>query len=350
MVKEPLRTSFTAISIGQNSMLRFFGAAVIYICFCIYLYHPYFSRFERAEFLFGLNSLLGALGCYVLSKRWVKSFSASVLGAAIYGFGPYFLGLALYHSAVGFVAAMVPWLLLPAVYGPRGKLKWIRGPLSLSAFLVIFLSIKGFEYLHLFALPVQLRLEAKDMAGLFVPLLSAGKVSCMIGFYHVAIVPLIIGGAMFIAARRLGAIIIFFISIVLACCGSITGVSAIIWLAIPFVLFSVIISEGIQGLILAGAGDRKWILGAGIAAAIVCVVTLFLATEYFQSFLGLGDGQGRIFVQTAKMYLLGVLTAGVIYFFARANMRFLWIRILIVCAAIGLDIFLSAGFVVDKIF
>ena len=79
-------------------------------------------------------------------------------------------------------------------------------------------------------------------------------------------------------------------------------------------------------------------------------IILLLATKYFQVFAGLGDGYAELFVETAKMYILGGICIGIIFFMARAKLRSRGLRWFIVCSAVGLDIFLGARFIVDKIF
>ena len=94
---------------------RFVMAATIYAGFAVYLYQPYFKRFGALQYLVVVNSCLAACGCYVLSRRWVESFAGSLFAGAIYGFGPFTLGMAKFHPAAGLLVAIIPLLFWPAV-------------------------------------------------------------------------------------------------------------------------------------------------------------------------------------------------------------------------------------------
>jgi hypothetical protein len=47
---------------------------------------------------------------------------------------------------------------------------------------------------------------------------------------------------------------------------------------------------------------------------------------------------------------VGAGATGLIYLFTRQNLRLHWLRWAILCAALGLDIFLGATYVADKVF
>jgi len=79
------------------------------------------------------------------------------------------------------------------------------------------------------------------------------------------------------------------------------------------------------------------------------LVTLLLATKYFQTFLFLGAGYARLFAETGKLYVMGAVVIGTIFFMARAKLRVWWLRWVILCLAMGVDIFLGARFIVDSI-
>ena len=100
-------------------------AVVIYLGFAVYLYQPHFKNFNKLQYLLVLNACLASLGCFVLSRRWVSSFAGSFFAGALYGFGPFALGLANFHPTAGLLAAIVPWLFCPAVFGPKAEWQWI---------------------------------------------------------------------------------------------------------------------------------------------------------------------------------------------------------------------------------
>jgi hypothetical protein len=92
-------------------------AAAVYAAFAIYLYQPHLKSFDRFHYLTFFNVWLASMGCFVLSRRWVSAFTGSIIAGAIYGFGPFVLGLGKFHPTAGLVAAAIPWLFCPNTDG-----------------------------------------------------------------------------------------------------------------------------------------------------------------------------------------------------------------------------------------
>jgi hypothetical protein len=332
-----------------SRLRRFILAAIIYGSFAIYLYSPYLEKFRLPQCLLIVNVCLASLGCFVLSRRWVSSFAGSFFAGAIYGFGPYVLGLAKFHPTAGFLAAVIPWFFCPAAFIGKNRWRWAALPLSALPFLAILLFFRVSAHYGLFAVPIQTRLRLADLLGLFAPLVAANRNLVPLGFCHVPVAPLLMGFAMLLAARRIGIIAIFCLGTVPAFCSSFFGVSPIVWLSIPAVCCSVLVGAGVQGLASAGFADRKWVLLISIILGTFAIAALFLATKYFQIFLGLAAEYARLFTQTGKMYILGAVAVGIIFFIIRAKLRVTVIRLIILSAAMAIDIFFSARFIVDKI-
>jgi hypothetical protein len=352
---------------------RFAVAAAVYTAFAVYLYRPYFKGFDtlRLQDLFVANICLASLGTYVISRRWVAGFAESFFAGAIYGFGPFALGLAKFHPSAGFLFAAIPWLFCPAVFGPDGRWKPLRVPLSLLPFLTIALFFLLSARFGLYPIPIKLKLHGADLAGLLAPLVAAKRNMTLVGFYHIPVASLIMGFSMLLvpleglsrggilqrgrflrglAVRRFGIVAIFAVATILAFCESFFDISPVIWLAVSVLCCSVLIGAGMQGFVCAGFADRKWILFTAIFMGILAIATLLLATKYFQVFAGLGSGYARLLTETAKMYILGAITIAVFFFTARAKFRTHLLRHSLLCATMGLDIFLGARFVVDMIF
>jgi len=329
----------------------FVAAAVAYVAFAAYLYRYYFKGFDtpRLQDLFVVNTCLASLGCYVLSRRWVAGFAESFLAGALYGFGPFALGLAKFHPMAGLLAAAVPWLFCPAAFGPRAGWRWLRVPFSVLPFLAIVLFFQVAAHFRLYPIPIQLKLHAADVAGLFAPLMAAERRMTLLGFYHIPLTGLIVGFAMLIAARRRKIMIILAVATILAFCNSLFAISPIIWLAISMLCGSVMIGAGMQGIVCAGVADRKWILTASAVMGTLAIATLLPAVKCFQTFASLGSAAGSLLVETAEMYILGAVTMAVLFFVVRANLRMHVLRRILLCAAMGLDIFFSATVVIDKI-
>jgi hypothetical protein len=325
-------------------------AAVVYIGFAVYLYQPYFKNFNGLQYLIVVNVCLASMGCFALSRRWVSGFGGSFFAGAIYGFGPFALGLAGYHPTAGFLAATMPWLFCPAAFGPEARWRWLRVPLSALPALMIILFFQASSHYRLFAVPMQNRLHLADLLGLVAPLVAAQQGVTLVGFYHVPIAAIVMGFSMLFAARRLSVLIIFCLGIVLASCQSLLGVSPIIWLSFPVLCCSIIIGAGLQGLCSAGFADRRWVLMAAVIMVVLSLTTLLLATRYYNIFAGFGSKYARLLVETAKMYILGAIAVAILYFMARAKLRVHWLRWVVLGLATAVDIFFSARLIVDKIF
>ena len=279
----------------------------------------------------------------------MASFWGSFFAGAVYGFGPFALWLSGYHPTAGFLAASVPWLFCPAAYGGRDKW-WISIPFSTLPFLATILFFQTATRWRLFAVPIQTKLHLTDLGGLLAPLATVNTGSPLIGFYHVPVAALVMGILMLFAARRFGPMCVFAIGTVLAFCDSFFGVSPAIWLMMPVLCCSVLVGMGVQGLVSAGFADRKWVLANSILMLVLAIITLLLATKYFQVFAGIADKYTACLTETAKMYILGAVAVAILFFMARAKLRMHWLRWLILCSAMAVDIFLGAGFIVDRIF
>jgi hypothetical protein len=339
----------------KNKYAMFIAATLVYFGFAVYLYQPYYQTFHGFQNLLVVNLFLAALGCYVLSRRWVSGFIESLSAGAIYGFGPFTLYLAQnqYHPTAGLLAASIPWLFCPAVFGPKGRWKWLNIMLVTLPFLAIILFFQVTVHFRLFAVSTQARLNMYELYSLLAPLVAAKRQTILIGFYHVPIAALIMGFAMMITARRLSILVIFALGIILTFCkplNSIFEISPIIWLTVSVLCCSVLIGIGLQGFVSAGHADRKWILATAIVMGSLAIVTLLLATKCFQIFLGLGFGYARLFTEEAKMYILGAIATASIFFLSYTKLRTHRIREVILLTTIAFDAFLGARYIIDRIF
>ena len=57
-------------------------AAALYTALAVYLFWPYFNRLTTSQYILPLNFTLAALGCFILSKRWISSLAASLIAGA----------------------------------------------------------------------------------------------------------------------------------------------------------------------------------------------------------------------------------------------------------------------------
>ncbi|MBN1362652.1 MAG: hypothetical protein JW993_18790 [Sedimentisphaerales bacterium] len=338
---------------------RLAGALAVYVAFVVYLYRPYFEGFQSWQWLLPTNVLLAAVGCFVVSRRWVAGFTGSLLAGAVYGFGPFMLGLARYHPTAGLLGACIPWLFAPAALWGRRRHALVGAALSLLPFLgvVLFFRVSALEDYRFFAAPIQSQPRPVDLVGFVAPLVVADRGAMLASLYHAPVAALVLGAAMMVKARRYGLLVMAALGLALALCKSYLGpaavvwlgVSPILWLSIPMVCLAVLAGLGMQGLLDAGHADRKWILAVAICLGALAIVILLLAAKYFQVIFGLADGYAKLFVEAAKMYLMAALAVGIVFAIARQNLRLQPLRWAVLCAALGFDVFLGARYIVDKI-
>ncbi|MCU0914294.1 MAG: hypothetical protein MUC88_07015 [Planctomycetes bacterium] len=330
----------------------------MYGAFAVYLYRPHFGGFTGWQWLLPLNAWWAALGGYAVSRRWVAGFTGSLLAGLLYGFSPFLLSLAKFHPSVSLLAAGVPWLFVPAAATrtlSSTRSRW----LSLLLWLLPFGVIALFFYLsaehQLFAAPPQAPVRLPDLAGALAPLALLPRSTVLFGVYHIPVAAFVLGLAMVWIARRWNLLLVAAAGLALTFSRSFLGaeqiawlgISPILWLTIPMVWCAVWSGIGLQGLVAAGHADRHWILALAVLLGTLAIVTLLLAARCFQVFLGLGDGYGRLFVAAAQIYLLGVAVLGVIFVLTWRNLRWHGLRWALLSTVLGMDIFLSARYIVD---
>ncbi len=328
-------------------------AAIIYMAFAIYLYQPYLKSFERFQYLYLFNVCIASIGSFVLSRRWITGFSGSFFAGALYGFGPFILGLEKFHPTVGLLVASVPWLFCPAAFSLKDKWKSLSVLLAALPFIVIVLFFQISSHYRLFAASTQAKLHLNELYSLLAPLVAVKRRTTLIGFYHIPIAALIMGLSMFIAARRYTILSILVTGTILSFCDSLNSsleISPFIWLSIGSLCCSIFIGIGFQGLTSTGFIDRKWILTNAIILGLLAIVTLLLATKYFQVYFSLGDDFARLFTQAAKMYVLGSAVLVIFFLFTYAKLRLHLLREILMFSILALDIFFGARFIIDMYF
>jgi hypothetical protein len=330
---------------------RFALAGAIYFIFATRLYWRYFKGFGSLQLqdLFIVSLCLASLGCYVLSRRWVVGFVESFFAGALYGFGPFSLGVAKFHPTAGLLVAAIPWLFCPAAFGPKGKWQWLRMPLALLPFFVVLLFFWVAAHFRLYPIPIRLRLHPVDLVGIIAPLVAVKRRMTLIGFYHIPIAALTMGVVILLKMQRISIMIILVIGMILACFGPLLDISPIVWLAFSMLCGSIIIGAGMQVLVCAGYADRKWILFSAIVMAVLAIFSLLLATKYFQIIFGLASDYARLFTESGKMHVLGAVMMAILFFLVRGRLRLRPLRQLLLYSTIALDILFHSAFVINRI-
>jgi hypothetical protein len=171
----------------------------------------------------------------------------------------------------------------------------------------------------------------------------------LIGFYHVPVAMAVLGIAMSMAAQRYALLTIPIAAIILGVSGPILGVSPVMWFSIPTVFLSVAFGLGLQGVLLAGHRDRKWIMFAVVLTSFLSIGALLLSTKYFQAWCCLYSAYAKLFLEAGKIYLLAAVTMAIIFMITRLGYRAKPFRWLLLATVTTLDIFLGASYIIDKV-
>jgi len=338
---------------GVNSgkllgVLQPVAAMVILLAFAAYLYRPHWFQLGGAKMLIPLSSILAAMGCFVITRRWISSFGASLLAAAIYGFGPFGLSFIKYHFMAGLCFAAVPWLLCPAVYyhaqSPGGV---VKTGLSVLLTCLPFGFIVGLFWMAahfwggpLFLMPKNRVLEMADLWGILTPLIFTAK-PFAVGFYHLPLLFILMGLFVFAFSGKEMLLVPVLVSIVLSLLGPILDVAPIIWLCFPALFFAVVAGLGLQAFAWAGKADQVWLL--------ICFVTgLLLAGGNY--FLGLSCSPRLLYWHTMLFFLAASVAIGCIWIMTILNLRLHWLRWAILLGAAAYDLALVAPQLTDSLF
>ncbi|MHC5140858.1 MAG: hypothetical protein ACYSOD_02455, partial [Planctomycetota bacterium] len=185
------------ITAGMNT--NDIAALVIFVCFSVFFYAPNL-RVNVAQVFCGFNATAAAWGTYFLSKRWINNWTPLLTAGAVYGFGPFALSFETFHPLAGLSFAMVPWLLLPAVYWHKGKSPdvyrfCIRALLTLLPFagMILLFWIPSQQWAGpFFLMPKELSMTVGDLQNVILPLRNSGGV-VVIGLYHCSLICALMG-------------------------------------------------------------------------------------------------------------------------------------------------------------
>jgi hypothetical protein len=155
-----------------------------------------------------------------------------------------------------------------------------------------------------------------------------------IGFYHVSIAGLVMGFILLLETKRMWTIAIFAITMFAAFYRPLFNVPPIVWASIPVMFCSVMIAAGLEAIILAGAGDSKWLL--------TMTVILLLFGLFSVLLTGVSGAIG--------LYGIGVAAVLIIFFIARNNFAWHSTRMLVLYSAVFADIIISTRHVIGVIF
>lgn len=319
--------------------VQLFAALLLFSGLAVLLFLPSFATCRLRDYLSVFNSVLAAVGCFLLSRRWLASFDASAIAGAVFGFGPFLLSFHIYHPLAGTGIALLPWLFCPVAlwhqYERPSAALQIRRLILLAvpfACIVLFFWLPSRPWLgpHDLMPRTQMfdRSDLFTIAGLPGPW---GK-QIVIGLYANAFILAIMGLFVYLVVLRVSILIPVLAGLVLSFFEPIFNVPPVVWLAIPMLFLSILSGLGAQAFAWAGTADRKWILFTMLIAALLAGVCLWKGWH----------GQERALLLPAAMHGIGVLLTGILFLLVKTQLRWHLFRWILIAAAAGLDLLLTS--------
>ncbi len=324
-------------------VVSFPAAVIIYSAFAIGLFFSYIPKFSNMQLLLPAQTVIAAAGAFVLCRRWVLSFFASLAGGMVFGFGTFACSFLCYHPLAGLVYALVPWTFVPAVFFyhwaklDEKNTAILSGLLSLLPILFILCAYRFTSINYFYPIPLGTSLSFKALLGVIDPIRVKPDIFAP-GFYHICAAGLLMGLAVVVRTKRIWTIIFFVIMIFAAFYKPMLNVPPVMWASIPVLFCSLIIASGLETIILAGEADGKWVIASAGLLLLLSVCNIFIAQQ-----------TGR-FPVSAGLYGIGVVAVMFVFFIAEANLAWHPLRMFILYSAVFLDILISTKHSIDMIF
>jgi hypothetical protein len=316
------------------------AAIIFYAAFAYWLFYPYTQNLSHTQLLFPVEAVIGAAGVFVLCRRWVLSFFASLAGGIVFGFGTYACSFYCYHPLAGLINAFVPWAFVPAVFfyhWAKLESKTVAIISALLSLLPVFFILSAYEFLagvyRFYPIPVNTSLTVQSLTGIINPTGVRPDIFAP-GFYHVAAAGLVMGVILLFETKRIWTIALFALTISAAFYIPLLNVPPVVWTSVPVLFCAIMIAAGLESIILSGAADSKWLL---TLAAILLLFGLFNVL--------LTGASGAV-----GLYGIGVAVVLLVFFIARGNLAWHSTRMLVLYSAVFVDIVISTKHVVDGIF
>jgi hypothetical protein len=318
----------------------------VYILFAVYLFYPCLKKSGPDGLLFIFSAAIASVGAFLLSRRWTSDFLGSFFSVALYGFGPFMVALVRFHPFASLLASAVPWLFLPAVFGPPGRRHLFRILMGMLPFLSIIVFFQLASHYRLFPVPLRAGVRPADLTGFIWPLAAAEQELNPVGLYHIANALFFIGFVMMIKARRYKVMAALAAGAILAFCPPVLEVSPIMWFSITSVGIAILAGAGLSGLVLAGFSDKRWVLAAAFLSALFSIAAFIFASGYFQG-TGVSADFSTLFAFSGRFHLLAVLVLLVIFFMLHSQIRLTLVRRLLISTALLIDIFFAAPYIAN---
>jgi hypothetical protein len=316
------------------------------------LFLPFRERLSGWDLVRPVNSVAGALGVWFLSRRWMGTAAGKLIAGAVYGFGPFMLYSIRFHPLAGTIVAWIPWSFWPAVHGPRRYTRHLQFQAALTMlwmmipFAVIVLVSILAASLRRFVIPLYgVERSWQEVMACFYPYASVSEGRLLVGCYHLALAPLLLGMGMLIKARRWMMAVPIVAAILLCCLPPVCHVSPLLWLTIPHVLGALVVGIGTEGILYAGRADRRWLWGSVLVFFLLAVTGGILGHPVLADRIGPLPGRAVLLLESTKFYALGILVMTMMAIAAHLQRRLMWLKTGVLCGAIAVDLYVCARFI-----
>ena len=162
----------------------------------------------------------------------------------------------------------------------------------------------------------------------------------VIGLYHSGILAALMGAFVYLSAQRVTVLIPPVIGLALAFLDPVFRVSPVIWAALPMVFLAILAGLGFQALLWAGKSDAKWVLACMLTGLVLAGISLALYLPH----------KTDMYQYPALFYTVAAVGLGTILLLLYIGWRWLLLRWLILVGIVAADSFLTARWLIDKLF
>jgi len=325
---------------------------LVYMAGAIVLFLPFRDRLSGWDLLLPVNSVAGALGVWFFSRRWLGSAGGKLIAGAVYGFGPFLLFTIRFHPLAGTMVALVPWSFWPAATLPRRgscrprcqaalTMLWMMFPFAV----IVLVSILAAS-LRRFVIPLYgVERAWQEVMACFYPYAWAPEGCLLVGCYHLAVAPLLLGMGMMIQARRWMIVVPFVAATLLSCLHPVWHVSPLLWLTIPHVLGALVVGIGTEGILYAGRADRGWLWSLVLVFVLLAMTGGILGHPTLVDRFGPLSVRPSLLLESTAFYALGVFVMAVMALAVHLQLRLRWLKTGVLCGAIAVDLYVCARFI-----
>lgn len=286
--------------------------------------------------------VLGGLGVYLLSRRWISQYPGRLLAAILYAFGPVamqFIYAEDYAIQSGLFWAVFPWLNLPAVLWPIGKPPTLANRLAHAGFVLAgvgaFILLSWLNLQNRWIDPGW-KVRPESLVFLLSPLWKMNP-AAYLSLCHVPLVAAALGLLTCIHSRKKILPALILISIILSMFKLTPMLVPFSCIAFAGLYLSVLAGLGAQTLVWLGKADKHYLSLCIILSAGLWLLAHILRLRGWETVSGGNENLGP-----ASLYAIALVLFTSIYYMILGGFRWTQLRWGLLTLAFIADIFLCA--------